>query len=121
MIVEEFACITKRLQIMYCYSLIRNTTVSQQRGSSDLLLFKRLDTFFPFDPLPLHRAREYIDGIYNEWTGNQEEETEQGEDLDSGDDGEHDPEDIEMDIALSSFNTMSLSLGSDDRMVLSPV
>jgi RNA polymerase I-specific transcription initiation factor RRN3 len=86
-IVEEFSKITLQLNLMYCYSI--------SGGKSDVLKSEsasqtiRLDTFFPFDPLPLPKAKNRIDQ-YQEWDG----------------------EDLDEDSELASLPAMSSDLGT---------
>ena len=65
---------------MYCYPLI-NGTASANR--LELVLPKnsegkpcRIDAYFPFDPIYLPKCKVYIQELYQEWDGNDQEEYE---------------------------------------------
>jgi RNA polymerase I-specific transcription initiation factor RRN3 len=60
-IVQEFSKITLQLNIMYCYSISTKADIVKQETQT-----MRLDTFFPFDPLPLLKSKELIQE-YQEW------------------------------------------------------
>jgi RNA polymerase I-specific transcription initiation factor RRN3 len=86
-IVDEFSKITLQLNIMYCYSISgsKSDVVKPESVSQAI----RLDTFFPFDPLPLPKSKECIEH-YQEWDG----------------------EDLDEDSELASLPAMSSDLGT---------
>lgn len=106
-IVNEFARITHKLDIMYCYPLIERSSSStsisslvsiapqpfqpapppQQQPNGDHLT-DRLDAFFPFDPMTLPISRRFIDGLYQEWIGDEDDSEGQSEDEEGQGDGE---------------------------------
>lgn len=108
---QEFAGITSHLNIMYCYSLIHDnvnitniTSLKSPQAVSNIV--KRLESFFPFDPLSLLRAVRDITPIYRVWDG-------VVEDNEEGDSEDDDEGCISMDESLAcssleSFRAMSL-------------
>ncbi|RKO89376.1 RNA polymerase I-specific transcription initiation factor RRN3, partial [Blyttiomyces helicus] len=96
-IVTEFARLTHKLDIMYCYPLIDRRTVTQsallpasgtshpfstpppdaadqQQPDGPAAISDRLDAFFPFDPISLPVSRNYVDSLYQAWVGEDEDE-----------------------------------------------
>ncbi|PIK35359.1 putative RNA polymerase I-specific transcription initiation factor RRN3, partial [Apostichopus japonicus] len=75
-IVNIFATITRKYQVVFCYTIIeRNARVCnvaqyQSSGFKKLIdLNNPLDTFFPFDPYLLPKSGEFIDSLYKQWEG----------------------------------------------------
>lgn len=74
---QEFSKVTLQLNIMYCYPLMtassRPRSISQsenthpQKIEQDMLQIARLEAYFPFDPLPLTKAKTFCDEHYQEW------------------------------------------------------
>jgi RNA polymerase I specific transcription initiation factor RRN3 len=77
---------------MYAFALIN----AAPRSTID-----RLDTFFPFDPITLHRSQLTIEPLYNPWDGGAEDDT--SSTVSSG--SEVDEEEM---LEGLSFKTMSL-------------
>lgn len=76
---------------------------SSQVKMADVMLLDRLETFFPFDPLNLPRARKFVEQSFQEW-GN---ESEAGDNL-------TDPSDSDIEASLKGMSLdekLSLSLG----------
>ena len=79
-IVEEFARITHHLNIIYCYPLINGTASANRlelvlpRDSSGKP--SRIDAYFPFDPIFLPKSKLFVQDLYQEWDGNDQEEYE---------------------------------------------
>lgn len=75
-IVSNFAAVTRRFQLAYCYTVMENnkrlqipSASSEGRVSSNTTL----EMFFPFDPYLLIRSRKYISNHYREFDGLPEE------------------------------------------------
>ncbi|XP_057658400.1 RNA polymerase I-specific transcription initiation factor RRN3 isoform X2 [Diorhabda carinulata] len=72
-VVQNFAAVTRKYQIAYCYSIIehntRNTlpTIYQDEKGSIVMSNNVLDAFFPFDPFILKRSGKKIQPIYKEY------------------------------------------------------
>jgi hypothetical protein len=104
-IISEFARITHKLNILYCYPLMertRSSDSSHSTSSADLpaMVLERIEAFFPFDPYTLPRSRLFVDAIYVQWEGLDDDEEEQSEhveaevgmdalELGSGDEHDH--------------------------------
>lgn len=130
-IVQEFSKITLHLNIMYCLPLIQQANTSRsstllneqslpnsssfsQSNTQELGIITRLDTFFPFDPLPLTEAKKFTSTLFQEWDG---------EDSDDDDDTEHDDllvsdsdlgasmQGVSLEERYSMSMSMSVSLG----------
>ncbi|KAJ3026092.1 UNVERIFIED_CONTAM: hypothetical protein HDU68_006201 [Siphonaria sp. JEL0065] len=93
-IVSEFARITHKLDILYCYNLMNKKTtasatpniVSESEKKQEVLQVpeqpyqqsyfittETLDAFFPFDPCNLPMSRKYIQSCYAEWKEEEDE------------------------------------------------
>lgn len=118
-IVDEFARITCSLNMLYCYPFMTKDASSNWRLTNDdntintdsttlhtptkgssqelsTLILDRLDTFFPFDPLTLPQSKRFMDGLYQEWTGPTDDESDDGESKsdEDDDDGETEGEEV---------------------------
>jgi RNA polymerase I-specific transcription initiation factor RRN3 len=73
-IVQEFSKIALDLNLMYCYPLLKK----------DGNVCKRLDSFFPFDPISLPKSMIFFDNLLQEWDdeSDSDEEEEEGEEGD---------------------------------------
>ncbi|ORY52528.1 RNA polymerase I-specific transcription initiation factor RRN3 [Rhizoclosmatium globosum] len=86
-IVTEFARITHKLDILYCYNLMnkksdkessseasKDTQPQQnQQQQSYFLTSETLEAYFPFDPCNLQMTRKFIQDSYAEWKDEEEE------------------------------------------------
>ncbi|KAJ3062764.1 hypothetical protein HDU98_001386, partial [Podochytrium sp. JEL0797] len=94
-IVAEFASITHKLDILYCYNLMAKKSGSstesdhkpkesssemaaqveaqQQQQQSFFITTETLEAFFPFDPLNLQLSRKFIQASYVEWRDENDE------------------------------------------------
>ncbi|XP_063856992.1 RNA polymerase I-specific transcription initiation factor RRN3-like isoform X4 [Scylla paramamosain] len=81
-IVSNFAAVTRRFQLAYCYTIMENNKRLQIPSSSideKTLGSTSLDMFFPFDPYLLVRSRGYVANHYREFDGLPEEIVEEGD------------------------------------------
>ncbi len=60
---------------MYCYNLI-HPAIGQGSIKTQRLAQESLDTFFPFDPLPLKLTKATIDPLYQVWESLDDEDEE---------------------------------------------
>eukprot|EP01134_Creolimax_fragrantissima_P003112 CFRG3112T1 len=66
-VVQEFARIMKKNELVYCYSVIsRNNTMLASKRVTGSGEFSALDSFFPFDPYPLPDSTIYV-SHYVQW------------------------------------------------------
>ncbi|KAK3855289.1 hypothetical protein Pcinc_038298 [Petrolisthes cinctipes] len=70
-IVNNFAAVTRRFQLAYCYTIMENNKrLNLPTAQSDKHNVKTtLDVFFPFDPYLLLRSKRYIEPHYREFDG----------------------------------------------------
>ncbi|KAI9206890.1 RNA polymerase I-specific transcription initiation factor RRN3, partial [Polychytrium aggregatum] len=74
-VVGEFAKITHRLDVLYCYNLIERPA---PKNLPPLAAPEALEVFFPFDPYMLKASRHFINGIYQEWVNEDDEDEDHG-------------------------------------------
>ncbi|XP_031574180.1 RNA polymerase I-specific transcription initiation factor RRN3-like [Actinia tenebrosa] len=80
-IVNLFAHVTRRYEILLCYTVIERNkrsmlpvaTTQSNKAASRLTVFNQLDSFFPFDPYLLRRSGKFIKPLYQDWQGIDEE------------------------------------------------
>uniref|UniRef100_A0A1X7T6U9 Uncharacterized protein n=1 Tax=Amphimedon queenslandica TaxID=400682 RepID=A0A1X7T6U9_AMPQE len=72
-VVELFASIMSKYEIVYCYSVIEENKrcylpvlTTPTSGNTSL------ETIFPFDPYHLKRSSKYLIGLYREWNEDNE-------------------------------------------------
>lgn len=72
-VVELFASIMSKYEIVYCYSVIEENKrcylpvlTTPTSGNTSL------ETIFPFDPYHLKRSSKYLNGLYREWNDDNE-------------------------------------------------
>lgn len=74
-IVNIFATITRKYQVVFCYTIIERNArclgkISDVTSSGCLIdVNNPLDTFFPFDPYHLPMSGQLINPLYRQWEG----------------------------------------------------
>lgn len=90
-IVSNFAAVTRRFQLAYCYTILENNKrmniPSAHMNGSRHLYSSTLDMFFPFDPYLLQRSKTYIVNHFREFDGLPEEEGKDSLEMELDDDG----------------------------------
>lgn len=105
-VVQNFAAITRKYQLAYCYSIIEHNSrnimpvIYQDEKGRVSTKSCILDSFFPFDPYLLKRSGQKISNIYLEY----KEANEEYEEMDI-DDHERDDDDF-----LNDHKSESLSI-----------
>ncbi|KAF9903297.1 hypothetical protein EC991_003989 [Linnemannia zychae] len=137
-VVNQFARISQSLDFMYVYPILEQNKkiyISRHasRPDSDVLngggarngqatggqLPHELETFFPFDPYRLRQSAPFMQGIYQEWEGEDDDEDDEDEDdydeydEEEAGEGEEEEEDLE-DIGRHSGSMHSEDDDEDD-------
>ncbi|KAK3717337.1 hypothetical protein QZH41_011568, partial [Actinostola sp. cb2023] len=89
-IVNLFALVTSRHQIVLCYTVIERNkrsllpiaSIQSNKAVSRLTIFNQLDSFFPFDPYLLPKSGKFIKPLYQEWGGVEEDTGDVRDELD---------------------------------------